>query len=360
MDVIHIGLGVRGKHWLEIVRDHPGFTSVGCVDPEPSALAWTRTRFPNLSNASYANLGEALKNIKADAAIVASPPPHHAVHCLQALEAGLALMVEKPFATNIEDALRVTERSRCLQRTVVVGQNYRFTPAERTLRQLIRQGRLGKVSSATCISRRRRPGKGTFLGTMDYPQITDVGVHHFDSLRGMLGIDAVAISCRVSNPSWSDYRYGAVTEALIEMGGNVTVQYLGTLISDRDEYSLWIEGEEGVLWSDRKRVWWRKKGWRFFIPVRRVPVPKGDELPYPREGTTSLLNSLRNAVLHGQEPETSAGDNLQTLAAVEAGKRSAEEHRRVMIREILQMASVPAANNGMALRRENTMNSVSQ
>jgi len=140
------------------------------------------------------------------------------------------------------------------------------------------------------------------------------------------------------------------------MEGDVSVQYLGTLTSDRDEYSLWVEGEEGVLWTDRKRVWWRKKGWRFFAPVRKMPVPKGDELPYPREGTTSLLNSLRDAVLHGQEPETSAQDNLLTLAMVEAGKRSAEEHRRVMTREILQITSAPSADNGTALALGNTMN----
>jgi len=280
------------------------------------------------------------------------PPPYHAGHCLQALEAGLAVMVEKPFAVNIEDALRVTVRSESVKRPVLVAQNYRFIPIEQTLRQLVRQGRVGKVLSATLISRRRRPGKGTFLGTMDYPQITDVGVHNFDSLRSILGIEAVAVSCRASNPPWSDYRHGAVTEALIEMEREVAVQYLGTLTSDRDEYSLWVEGEEGVLWADRKWVCWRKKGWRFFIPVRKLSVPKGDELPYPREGTTSLLNSLRDAVVHGKEPETSARDNLQTLAIVEAGKRSAEEHRRVMIREILQTKSVAVSNNGTALRSE--------
>jgi predicted dehydrogenase len=219
---------------------------------------------------------------KADAAIVASPPPFHAGHCLQALETGLAVMVEKPFTSSLEGALRVIERCEILKGSVLVGQNYRFIPIERTVRQLVREERIGKVLSATCIARRRRAGKGTFLGTIDYPQITDVGVHNFDSLRSMLGVNAVARSCRVSNPPWSDYRHGAVTETLIDLEKDVTVQYLGTLTSDRDEYNLWIEGEQGVLWTDRKRVWWRKGRARFFLPVRKVLVPKGEELPYPR------------------------------------------------------------------------------
>jgi predicted dehydrogenase len=348
MNIIHIGLGIRGRHWLEIVADHPQITSVAGVDPESAARDWTRTHFPNLKNACYANVEEALKNIKADAGIIASPPPYHALHCLQALEAGLAVMVEKPFASSMEDALRVTERSESLKRTVLVAQNYRYIPTDQSLCQLIKEGRVGKLLSATCIARRRRPGKGTFLGTMNYPQITDVGVHNFDSLRYILGINALAVTCRVSNPPWSDYRHGAVTEALIEMERDVAVQYMGTLTSDRDEYSLWVEGEDGILWTDRKRLWWRKKGWPLFIPIRKRSVPKGDELPYPREGTTSLLKGLLNAVLHDQEPETNARDNLQTLAMVEAGKRSAEEHRRVMIREILQETCRLPVNNGPA------------
>jgi predicted dehydrogenase len=345
MNILHIGLGIRGRHWLEIVRDRSDITSVGCVDPDVAALDWVRTHFPKLRNACYENLAEALARIHAHSAVIASPVSHHGTHCLQALEAGLAILVEKPFTSNMEEALQIVERAERSSKPLVVAQNYRFIPVERTLRQLIRDGRVGTVTSATCLSRRRRPGKGTFLGTMDYPQIVDVGVHHFDSLRSILGLNAVAILCRVNNPPWSDYRHGAITEALIEMETNVSIQYLGTLTSHRDEYSLRIEGDRGVLYTDRKRVWWRKRGSRFFLPVKKVSVPKGDELPYPREGTTSLLDGLKDAVLNRREPETNARDNLQTLAIVEAGKRSAEESRRILVQEVLHQRSPSSARS---------------
>jgi len=65
-----------------------------------------------------------------------------------------------------------------------------------------------------------------------------------------------------------------------------------------------------------------------------VPVPRGDELPYPRAGTTSLLNQFRDAVLAGRRPETSADDNIWTLAMVEAGILSTREDRQVAIDEV--------------------------
>ena len=103
-------------------------------------------------------------------------------------------------------------------------------------------------------------------------------------------------SRRVWNPPWSDYRHGANTEALLDLEG-VRVQYLGTMLSHRFGFSLWIEGEQGVIWTNRRQVFWRPGGSQFFRPVRRVKVPPGDDAKYPKGGTTSLLNSsLRDAV----------------------------------------------------------------
>ena len=170
---------------------------------------------------------------------------------------------------------------------------------------------------------------------MEHPQLEEIAIHHFDSFRYLFRGNAVSIMARIFNPPGSLYRSGAATEALIEMEGNLPVLYFGNLVSHRYDYSLTVEGENGCLWSDRKRVWWRKKGARFFFPIKLVPVPKGDELPYPRAGTTSLLNQVRDAVLKNKEGETSGRDNLWTLAMVAATARSAEQACKVSISETL-------------------------
>jgi hypothetical protein len=84
---------------------------------------------------------------------------------------------------------------------------------------------------------------------------------------------------------------------------------------------------------------WRAQGKRLFWPVRRVQVPKGDDALFPREGSISLLNSLRDALIHGKKPETSGDDNIWTLAMVEAGMRSAAEGRLVHIEEVLNYSA---------------------
>jgi predicted dehydrogenase/predicted AlkP superfamily phosphohydrolase/phosphomutase len=344
--IIHIGTGARGRHWLEIVRDYPDASAVAYVDKDPKALDEARKLAGNANAGFFTDLPKALREVSADAALIATPSALHAEHALHALESGLAVLTEKPFAMNLSEAREVIHKAETLGKHVIVAENYRFFAAERTVRQWIADDRLGRIATVTCVDRRNQPPstQGPWVATIAYPQLAEIAVHHFDSFRYLFGRNPLNIMTRTYNPPGSHYQNGAATEALIEMEENLSILYFGTLTSHRYEYSLWIEGEKGSLWTDRKRVWWRKKGARFFVPVKLVTVPKGDELRYPRAGTTSILNQLRDAILHNKEAETSGRDNFWTLAMVEAAKTSAQENRRVSIAEVAEgLSPTPVA-----------------
>ncbi len=333
--ILQVGVGIRGGHWAEIVDAHPDVQCVGYVDRDPAALAACRARGAADGREFFADLDAALESCQADAALIATPSALHAEHACRALEAGLSVMVEKPLATTIQDAERVLGAARAAALPLVVAENYRYWPAERTVRELIRQGRIGRVDSTTLVDRRHMPSatEGPWLASIDYPQLQEIAVHHFDSLRALFDRHPTSVSARAWNPPWSDYRHGAATEAHIDIDG-IQVQYLGTMTSHRFSFSLWVEGEEGVIWTNRKYVAWRKAGSRLFRPVRRVSVPPGDEAPYPKGGTTSLLNALRDAVTSGRPAETSGEDNIWNVAMIEAAKRSDGEGRTVSIEEV--------------------------
>ena len=338
--IIHVGVGGRGRHWLEYVAQHPDFTAVAYVDVDRKALESTR-RMPGQEHGKFfTNVEEAFAQTDADAALITSPSLLHAQHALQALDAGLAVMVEKPFASNLREAMAVVDRAQALGRPVLVAENYRFFQAERTLRRVLDEGIAGRVAGAVCIDRRDQPShtQGSWVKSMADPFLSEIAVHHFDSFRYLFDRQPVSIMALSCNPSGSDYDRGAAVNALIEFESGLPVQYSGTLVANCYEYGLWVEGDKGDLWTDRKRVWWRPKGNRFFRPVKPVPVPSGDEKRYPKAGTVSLLNQFRDALIHGKMPETSGKDNLWTLALVEAGVLSAREGRKVKISEVFTPA----------------------
>ncbi len=316
--IAHIGLGTRGLHWLEIVGKTPGVESVALVEPRLEGCD-ERDGVPVFASASAA-----LAEIAADAAIVAAPIAEHVALTRACVAAGLAVLVEKPLAPTLGEALALSE----LGGRVIAGQSQRFCRVERGLRELVGGGIVGRVEVVRCAVRRTR--RAADLADLDYAQLLEDAVHHFDSLRSILGSDAASVRACCFNPTGSDYRHGAATQALIEMRNGVHVQYSGSLVANGYSYTWWIEGDAGVLWSDRKRILFRPRGSRWFRPARFGPVPPADASPYPQEGTGSLL-----AALVGGEAETALADNLQTLAMVEASRIADRESREVDVGALL-------------------------
>jgi predicted dehydrogenase len=255
--IIQIGAGLRGQHWAQFVRNHPDVQCVAFVEPDEAA----RNRVRSVAGDGcqfFASVDEAVRAVKADAALIVTPSATHAAVTIQCLDAGLTVMVEKPLATTVEEGRRVLEKAKAVGKQVIVAENYRFWPAERTIQRLLDEKFLGTLDNAVMIDRRRQPSsvEGPWFGKIEYPQLQEIATHHFDSMRGFFGARPDSIAVRVWNPPWTDYKHGAHTEASIGFGP-MRVQYIGTLLSKRYGFSLWIEGEKGVLWTNRKFVAYR-------------------------------------------------------------------------------------------------------
>jgi predicted dehydrogenase len=342
--ILQVGAGIRGQHWAQFVKHHPDVDCIGVVEPVAAARDKALAIIASPDCRGFASLDEALQSTQADAALIVTPSVTHAALASQCLSAGLTVMVEKPLSMTVEEGRQLLDRAKAVGKQVIVAENYRFWPAERTIQRLLQQGFLGELDNAIMIDRRHQPSgtEGPWFGKIQYPQLQEIATHHFDSLRAFFGAQPANLTLRCWNPPWTDFAHGANTEALIDFG-HMRVQYLATLLSHRYGFSLWIEGARGVLWTNRKYVAFRPGGSRWFRPMRNDKVPKGDERPYPQGGTTSLLNSLRDAVLHSTRAATTGEDNIWTIAMVEAGKISDRERRTVDLSEVYPLRAAGVA-----------------
>ncbi len=82
----------------------------------------------------------------AEAVAISTPAPTHVELSLAALDLGLHVMCDKPFALSAEDARRVAARATEVDRLVVPYQNRRWDSDLRTLRSVLDQGTLGAVT----------------------------------------------------------------------------------------------------------------------------------------------------------------------------------------------------------------------
>ena len=77
--------------------------------------------------------------------LVCTPPVHHVVQSIQAIQAGAHVFVEKPVSDRLEGLEELLDEQRKQGRAVQVGYNLRFHPPLRKLKELVDAGTVGKI-----------------------------------------------------------------------------------------------------------------------------------------------------------------------------------------------------------------------
>ena len=80
-----------------------------------------------------------------DAIYIATPPSEHARHALLCIEAGIPVLVEKPFATNAAEAARIADAARAKSVFAMEAMWTRFLPAAQALREQLAARCAGEV-----------------------------------------------------------------------------------------------------------------------------------------------------------------------------------------------------------------------
>jgi predicted dehydrogenase len=80
-----------------------------------------------------------------DAVYIATPPSEHTSHALLCIEAGIPVLVEKPFAANAADALRIADAARAKSVFAMEAMWTRFLPAAQALKDNLAAGLAGEV-----------------------------------------------------------------------------------------------------------------------------------------------------------------------------------------------------------------------
>jgi len=319
MRLIIVGSTGKGREWLDVASRRRNVEIVGFVE----SASERASALPD-GLARYSSLEDALKT-RADAAILASPPAMRAKQAILALNADLAIMIETPMAATVAEAAEVVEAAHKANRPVLVARTARLGWAQGKLREFVRQGRLGRITHMSIVDRQRTASQAGWTAEAEYVQLFDRGADQFDGLRSVLSTSAVSVMAQAQKAPWGTYRHGSTTQSMIEMEKGIHVQYFGSVTAARDEHETWLEGEKGVLWTDQRIIWWRKRGWPRFIPlvVKRPRVS-------PQQTRRVLLEELRSAL---QKTAGTDGmeDTLQAVAMLEAAVRSDRESRPVRV-----------------------------
>lgn len=257
-----------------------------------------------------------------DVVSVCTPSPTHADLVVQALEAGLHVLCEKPIARTLQDAQRVEQASRRASGLLMIGHVSRFEPDHRRAKDLVEAGHLGEVRMLSHSTTSSMPGwsEGDWLSDQEESggPLVDLAVHSFDFAAWLtdsepirvhaVGADTAAGPCTYA---LATVRYANGAIALVETSWGHPVSYGFKLSSE-------VVGTDGRLsWdydhlaggtlhvADREVTRWEPLGdrgfraeVRAFVDAIRASAPS----PVPASaGVTALRTSLaaRESVRNG-------------------------------------------------------------
>ena len=139
-----IGLGAIGREMLDAMTRHPRFTVRAAWDPDAAIMRAALQQAPTVLAATSA--AQVLGAPGVSVLYVASPPATHTGYAHLALDAGLALLCEKPLGIDLPESRDLVARVVALGAVNAVNFNHAAAFDAETVAGWLRRGELGQPS----------------------------------------------------------------------------------------------------------------------------------------------------------------------------------------------------------------------
>ena len=331
-DEIRVGLigankvGTSHFNGIEIAGNGIKLTAVTDIDlPRAKAMAEKCTA------SAYTDYHEMLKKEKLDIVIVATP---HSLHCEEGINvanAGVNLLMEKPLATNMEDAYRIVDACRKNNVKFSISHVHRFREELQTAKNCMKSGVIGDpylVMDFFGIT------GGLFIPGWTYEKELSGGgvlmygaIHDFDYISWLVGSRVKEVYCETV-----DAELGHGTEKAAVCNLHFENGLLGILTAGNTNYKmvettkvLEIYGTEAMI-----RV---NTGKSFYFNGHDQAYEQVSMKDNPFQ---SQIREFAAAIREDRDPWITAEDGLHSLAVCMACYESALTKRVVSLSNVMK------------------------
>jgi len=337
-----VGYGLAGSVFhAPLISTTPGLLLAAVVTTDPQRRAQAQAEHPGVR---VVDSIEGLWELNLDLVVIASPNRLHVAQAGAALQAGVAVVVDKPLAASAEEALGLARLAERLGLLLSVFQNRRWDGDFRTVSELVSSGRLGTVHRFESRFERWRPQlKGGWRELGDPAEagglLYDLGSHLVDQALTLFGPVAevyAELDCRRPGAQADDDAFVALrhrngTRSHLWMSavtGSLGPRF--RVLGSSSAYVCYgLDNQEAALRSGRTPA---EPGWGETPPAGYGLLGAGEEATaYPTlPGAYQDYYAGIAEALQGRAPvPVEALDAVTTLTVLAAARLSAAEQRVV-------------------------------
>ncbi|HEY2481741.1 MAG TPA: Gfo/Idh/MocA family oxidoreductase [Caulobacteraceae bacterium] len=291
-------------------RDNPNFvvTAVAARDVE-RARAYAAEHAIAGVEADYAAL---VRRDDLDLIYNALPPAAHKDWTIAALEAGKAVLCEKPFAKDAGEARAMVQAAHDTGRLLLEAFHYRFHNVMRAAVALAREGALGELHSAAAIFEvpiLRTPGELRWRADQGGGALMDLGTYTVHAVRSVVGAEPRVVAAEAV----FEHGVDAATRARLEFPNGVTGEVACSMTAAAPRATLSVAGSRGFL-----------EIVNFLAPqlgCRFTTVIDGQSRQHGADGPSTYaaqLIHLHEVMTGAVQPLTGGADAIANMAVIDA------------------------------------------
>jgi len=186
MRIAVIGAGYWGPNLIRNLYETRACTEIICCDLDSKKLQRIKDRYPGIQTESqYQRI---VDRQDVDAAVIATPVSTHFPLGKEILESGKHVFIEKSMTASPEEASELLRLSEKVNRVLMVGHTFEYSPPVIKIKEVIEKGELGKIYYISAS----RVNLG--LHQKDVSVIWDLAPHDFSTLFFWLGEQPARVS----------------------------------------------------------------------------------------------------------------------------------------------------------------------
>lgn len=345
LKLVVVGPGLMGKQHIRLIDGNADCTLHAIVAPDHDANHRT-AREQNVP--LFHSLQVCLDQEFVDGVIISSPNQFHAEQAKICIEAGIPVLIEKPITVSVEDAEEIAEIADKKSVAVLVGHHRAHSPLLSQARDIINEGRLGRLVSVMGSAQfykpasyfeagpwRCKPGGGPILINL---------IHEIGNLRSLCGEITAVQALMSSNVRGFPVEDTAAMNLMFENGMLGTFMLSDTAATAKsweqtsrensiypsypDEDCYTITGTRGSLSFPTMRMKYYTEdvepSWLTPFAEDALNVKRYDPL-------TCQLEHFAKVIRKQCDPLVSAADGLRNLKITEAIRESAHTRQIVYV-----------------------------
>jgi predicted dehydrogenase len=319
-----VGLGYWGPNWVRNLTELRAARRIVCCDLSEGRRAHIERIFPTAELTT--RLDDILADGEIEGVIVATPVNTHYELARRCLDAGKAVLVEKPLATGAAEAADLVRRAQERGLVLMVGHTFEYSAPVWKMQQIIESGELGEILYMSST----RANLGLFQRHVNV--VWDLATHDISIMLRLLGQMPERVSCQ--GQSHYGLREEDVALVTLNFPGNVMGFMHVSWLDPNKVRQMTLVGSRKMLVYDDTRLQEKIRIYDKGVDVSRyydnygefqfsyrygdINIPRIEENEPLKVECDHFLSCIRD----GATPLTDGLDGLRVVSVLEAAHRS--------------------------------------